>query len=202
MNDADQNRDVTPPVDEVPVDDLDRKLLDVFAGRVVRKDLVKRLKVGFSIPVYVLEYLLGKYCASADPTEIEEGLKLVKSAIAERIVRGDETELIKARLQRSGTLKLIDVVSATFDEKIQGGKFWAYLATCGLNNVHISHELVHANERLLTGGVWANVELLYDDTLTANGAIRPFVLQRFSPIQIASANLDEFIEARRHFSRD
>jgi ATP-dependent Lon protease len=188
--------------EQLVLDDLDRKLAGAFPGRVVRKDLVKRLKVGFSIPVYVLEYLLGKYCASADPTEIEEGLKLVKSAIAERIVRGDETELIKARLQRSGTLKLIDVVSATFDEKIQGGKFWAYLATCGLNNVHISHELVHANERLLTGGVWANVELLYDDTLTANGAIRPFVLQRFSPIQIASANLDEFIEARRQFSRD
>ena len=88
--------------EQLVLDDLDRKLAGAFPGRVVRKDLVKRLKVGFSIPVYVLEYLLGKYCASADPTEIEEGLKLVKSAIAERIVRGDETELIKARLQRSG----------------------------------------------------------------------------------------------------
>jgi ATP-dependent Lon protease len=72
-------------------------------------------------------------------------------------VRGDETELIKARLQRTGSLKLIDMVTATFDEKVQGGKFWARLATCGLDKVHISHELVHANERLLTGGVWANV---------------------------------------------
>jgi ATP-dependent Lon protease len=187
---------------EQSIDELDRKLSVAFAGRVVRKDLVKRLKVGFSIPVYVLEYLLGKYCSTADPAEIEEGLKLVKSAIAERIVRGDENELVKARLQRSGSLKLIDAVTATFDEKVQGGKFWAKLATCGLDKVHISHDLVHANERLLTGGVWANVELVYDDSLTANGAIRPFVLHRFAPIQIANANLGEFIEARGQFTRE
>jgi ATP-dependent Lon protease len=186
---------------ELILDDLDRKMAGAFPGRIVRKDLVKRLKVGFGIPVYVLEYLLGNYCSSTDLQEIEEGLKLVKSAIAERIVRGDETELIKARLQRSGSLKLIDSVTATFDEKVQGGKFWAKLATCGLDKVHVSHELVHAHERLLTGGVWANVELIYDDTLTADGAIRPFVLHRFAPIQIASANLDEFVEARRQFSR-
>jgi ATP-dependent Lon protease len=188
--------------EELVLDDLDRKVARAFAGRIVRKDLVKRLKVGFSIPVYVLEYLLGKYCSSTDPQEIEEGLKLVKSAIAERIVRGDENELVKARLQRSGSLKLIDLVTATFDEKVQGGKFWARLATCGLDKVHVSHELVHKNERLLTGGVWANVELLYDDSLTANGAIRPFVLHRFAPIQIASANLNEFIEARQQFTRE
>ena len=187
---------------DLVLDDLDRKLAGAFAGRVVRKDLVKRLKTGFSIPVYVLEYLLGKYCSSTDPQEIEEGLKLVKSAIAERIVRGDENELVKARLQRSGSLKLIDMVTATFDEKVQGGKFWARLATCGLDKVHVSHDLVHANERLLTGGVWANVELLYDDSLTANGAIRPFVLHRFAPIQVASANLNEFIEGRQQFTRE
>lgn len=188
--------------EELVMDELDRKLSAAFAGRVVRKDLVKRLKVGFSIPVYVLEYLLGKYCSNTDPAEIEEGLKLVKSAIAERIVRGDETELIKARLQRTGSLKLIDMVTATFDEKVQGGKFWARLATCGLDRVHISHDLVHANERLLTGGVWANVEIVYDDTQTDKGAIRPFLLHRFSPIQIASANLEEFIEGRQRFTRE
>src|ERR1039457_7205047 len=98
--------------EELVLDELDRKVAAAFAGRVVRKDLVQRLKVGFSIPVYVLEYLLGKYCSSTDPKEIEEGLKLVKSAIAERIVRGDENELVKARLQRSGSLKLIDLVTA------------------------------------------------------------------------------------------
>src|SRR5262245_20010641 len=110
--------------DELTLDDLDGKLAAAFPGRVVRKDLVKKLKVGFNIPVYVLEYLLGKYCSTTDEAEIAEGLKSVKDAIAERIVKGDQSELVKARLQRTRSLKLIDLVTATFDEKVQGGKFW------------------------------------------------------------------------------
>jgi ATP-dependent Lon protease len=188
--------------ERVVLDELDRKLAAAFPGRIVRKDLVKKLKVGFNVPVYVLEYLLGKYCSTTDPREIEAGLEQVKGAITERIVRADQSELIKARLQRAGSLKLIDLVSATFDEKVQGGKFWARLATCGLDNVHIDHEAVHKHERLLTGGVWANVELIYDDTLGSEGLIRPFVIHRLTPIQIASASPEEFIEGRTQFTRD
>jgi len=187
----------------VVVDALDEKLAEAFPGRVVRKDLVQRVKVGFNIPVYVLEYLLGKYCATTtSEEEIEEGLRKVKDAITERIVRGDESELIKARLQRSGSLKLIDLVTATFDEKVQGGKFWAKLATCGLDKVHIDQNIVYNHERLLTGGVWAKVELVYDDSLGSEGAIRPFVVHRLAPIQIASADFSEYVEGRRHFTRD
>ena len=91
-------------------DTLDMKLLEAFPGRVVLKDLVHKLKVGFNIPVYVLEYLLGKYCSTAEEDEIREGLDLVKQAISERVVRADQGELIKARLQRSGVMKLIDLV--------------------------------------------------------------------------------------------
>jgi ATP-dependent Lon protease len=189
-------------VDEVMLDELDYKLIEAFPGRVVRKDLVKKLKVGFNVPVYVLEYLLGKYCSTTDEAEIQAGLKQVKSAITERIVRGDQSELIKARLQRAGSLKLIDLVSAIFDERVQGGKFWAKLATCSLDKVHIEHETVYQHERLLTGGVWANVELVYDDSLGSDGAIRPFVIHRLAPIQVASANFDEFVEGRRRFTRD
>jgi ATP-dependent Lon protease len=184
------------------LDDLDQKLATSFPGRIVRKDLVKRLKVGFNIPVYVLEYLLGKYCSTTNEEEIRNGLEQVKSAIAERIVRGDESELVKARLQRVGSLKLIDLVTATFDEKVQGGKFWAKLATCGLDKVHIDHEIVYKHERLLTGGVWANIELTYDDSLGNDGAIRPFVLHRLSPIQIASADFGEYLRGRAEFTRD
>lgn len=189
-------------VDTVVLDKLDDKLMEAFPGRVVRKDLVKQLKVGFNVPVYVLEYLLGKYCSTTDEVEIQAGLEQVKSAITERIVRGDQSELIKARLQRAGSLKLIDLATATFDEKVQGGKFWAKLATCGLDKVHIDHDTVFKHERLLTGGVWANIELVYDDSLGSDGAIRPFVIHRLAPIQVASANFDEFVEGRRHFSRD
>lgn len=189
-------------IKESSLDELDKKLVIAFPGRVVRKDLVKKLKVGFNIPVYVLEYLLGKYCSTTNETEIQSGLEQVKTAITERIVRPDETELIKARLQRLGSLKLIDLVTVTFDEKVQGGKFWARLATCGLDRVHIDEDIVHKHERLLTGGVWANIELVYDDTLSSEGLIRPFVIHRLAPIQIASANFEEYVEGRSHFTRD
>ena len=188
--------------EELILDDLDRKLEAAFPGRVVRKDLVKKLKVGFNIPVYVLEYLLGKYCSTTNEAEIAEGLEAVKSAIAERIVKGDQSELIKARLQRTGSLKLIDLVTATFDEKVQGGKFWAKLATCGLDKVHIDHDIVHKHERLLTGGVWSNIELVYDDTLSGDGVIRPFAIHRLAPIQIATADFEEFVRGRSQFTRD
>ena len=189
-------------VQNISLDELDRKLVEAFPGRIVRKDLVKNLKVGFSVPVYVLEYLLGRYCSTTDETEIRAGLEQVKAAIGERIVRGDESELIKARLQKSGSLKLIDLVNVTFDERVQGGKFWAKLATCGLDKAHISPEIVYKNERLLTGGVWANIELVYDDSIGSDGAIRPFVIHRLSPIQIASASFEEFVEGRNRFTRD
>lgn len=187
---------------EFILDELDKKLAEAFPGRIVRKDLVKKLKVGFNVPVYVLEYLLGKYCSTTNEEEIKLGLEQVKSAISERIVKGDQSELIKARLQRSGSLKLIDLVTVIFDEKVQGGKFWAKLATCGLDSIHIDHDIVHKHERLLTGGVWANVELVYDDSLGSDGSIRPFVIKKLSPIQIASATFEEFNQGRSKFTRD
>ena len=183
-------------------DALDQKLMDIFPGRVVRKDIVHKLKVGFSIPVFVLEYLLGKYCSSMDDEEIASGLQRVKEEIADRVVRADHSELIKARLQRTRTIKLIDLAMVTFDEKDQGGKYWAKLATSGLDKVHIDEQLVYKYERVLTGGVWANVELTYDETIIHAGVTRPFVLSRMQPIQIASARLDEFIAARREFKRE
>ncbi|MBI2837079.1 MAG: protease Lon-related BREX system protein BrxL [Acidobacteria bacterium] len=184
------------------MDALDRKLLEAFAGRVVRKDLVKKLKVGFNIPVYVMEYLLGKFCSTSNRDEIDSGLQQVKATISERIVRADQSELIKARLQKHGSMKIIDLCTAIFDEKDQGGKYWARLAASGLDFVHVEPELVHKHERLFTGGIWANIELLYDETMVHRGVTRPFVLQRLAPIQIASAKHDEFVEGRRRFSRD
>jgi ATP-dependent Lon protease len=191
-----------PSEHPVWVDDLDRKLSEQFPGRIVRKDLVQRLKVGFSIPVYVLEYLLGKYCSTTDEGQIEAGLASVKEMIAERIVRSDQGELIKARLQRYRSMKLIDMVNVAFDEKDQGGKYWAKLATCGLDKIHIDERLTHQYERMLTGGVWANVELAYDESITHAGVTRPFVLKRMQPIQIASASLEEYVQARQNFTRE
>lgn len=184
------------------VDSLDQKLISAFPGRVVRKDLVQRLKVGFSIPVYVLEYLLGKYCSTTDETQIDSGVANVKELIKERIVRSDQSELIKARLQQRRSLKLIDMVTVTFDEKDQGGKYWAKFATSGLDKVHIDEQTVHRYERTLTGGVWSNLEIAFDETIVHGGVTRPFVLKRMQPIQIASAEFSEYVSARREFSRD
>ncbi len=184
------------------VDTLDQKLIDAFPGRVVRKNLVQRLKVGFSIPVYVLEYLLGKYCSTTDDSQIDAGLQNVKDMIKERIVRSDQNELIKARLQRNRSLKMIDLITVTFDEKDQGGKYWAKFATSGLDKVHIDERVVHQYERTLTGGVWSNLELAFDESIVHGGVTRPFVLKRMQPIQIASANLDEFCQGRRAFTRE
>jgi ATP-dependent Lon protease len=99
-------------------------------------------------------------------------------------------------------MKIIDLCTVTFDEKDQGGKYWARLASSGLEFVHVEPELVHKHERLFTGGIWANVELSYDETIVHRGVTRPFVLQRLAPIQIASARYDEFVEGRKHFTRD
>jgi len=104
------------------VDVLDQKLFSAFPGRVVRKDLVKRFKVGDNIPVYVLEYLLGKYCSTTNEKEIEEGIQRVKDVISERIVRADRGELIKSNLKKKGVHKLIDLATVVFDEKDEGGK--------------------------------------------------------------------------------
>lgn len=184
------------------VDALDSKVIDAFPGRVVRKDLVQRLKVGFSIPVYVLEYLLGKYCSTTDESQIDSGVANVKEMIKERIVRSDQSELVKARLQRYRSIKMIDMVTVVFDEKDQGGKYWAKFATSGLDKVHIDERTVYQYERTLTGGVWANLELAFDETIVHGGVTRPFVLKRMQPIQIASANLAEYIDARRNFTRE
>ena len=102
---------MTAPAVDSMVDALDVKLAEAFGGRVVRKDLVKKTKVGFNVPVYVLEYLLGRYCSSTDPSIVEEGLEHVKSIIAERFVRADEGELIKSRTRERGSMRLIDKVT-------------------------------------------------------------------------------------------
>ncbi len=182
MSEAETSRDLIPAIEEIPTDESDRKLMGTFAGRVVRKDLVKKLKVGFNVPVYALEYLLGKYCSTTNRAEIEVGLEQVKQIIRERIVRADQGEPIKARLQKHGSMKIIDLCTVTFDEKDQGGRYWARLATSGLDYVHKDPELVHRHEQLFAGGIRAHIELLYDDSIVHRGLTRPFVLQGLAPI--------------------
>jgi ATP-dependent Lon protease len=180
-------------------DALDRLANDAFAGRVVRKDLVRQVKVGANVPVYVLEFLLGKYCASDDDAAVETGLTVVDQILRDNFIRPDESEHAKAELKRRGKHRLIDKVDARLVESED--KYWASLASFGSRFVHIPEEVVYRYDRLLGGGVWCQIDLLYsaDEEETTK---RPFYIQSLKPIQIAAFDLDEYAAAREAFSRD
>lgn len=184
----------------IPVSDaLDRQANDAFPGRVVRKDLVRQVKVGANVPVYVLEFLLGKYCASDDPAAVETGLAVVDQVLRDNFIRPDESEHAKAELKRVGKHRIIDKVDVRLVESED--KYWATLSSFGSKFVHVPEELVYRYDRLLGGGVWCQVELVYaadDDQATK----RPVYIQALKPIQIAAFNLEEYASGRAGFTRD
>src|SRR3954469_22406603 len=182
-----------------PMDGLDRLANDAFAGRVVRKDLVRQVKVGANVPVYVLEFLLGKYCASDDPAAIATGLQVVNQTLQENFIRPDESEQAKAKLKQKGQHRLIDKVDVRL--VASEDKFWAHLSSFGDKYVHISEDLVYKYERLLGGGVWCQLDLVYnaDDDEPQK---RPFYIKALRPIQVAAFDMDEYVAARETFSRD
>lgn len=183
------------------MDALDRKAIELFPGRVVRKGLVNSLKGQMNVPAYVLEYLLGKYCASDDEQVVSAGLQEVKRILTEHYVRPDQAELFKAKVREQGSHRVIDKVKVRLVETED--KYWASLTNLQIDKVHISEDLVLRYERLLGGGVWAVVDLVYDPSLFHKGEMRPFAIQEIRPIQLASSNLlSEFKEKRSAFSRD
>src|ERR1044071_2711887 len=129
-------------------DALDLKAAEAFAGKVVRKDLVRKIKVGANVPVFVLEYLLGKYCATDDPTAVEAGLRVVNSTLADNFVRPDEATKAPSRVKERGHYTFIDKVKVRLDET----KYWAELVNFGHRYVQIPDQIVHKYERLLEGG--------------------------------------------------
>ncbi len=170
-----------------------------FPGRVVRKDLVRQVKVGASVPVYVLEFLLGRYCASSDPFEIEAGLAVVNQTLSDNFIRPDESEKAKAELKKKGKHRLIDKVDVRFVEGDK--KFWATLHNFGSKFVNIPEEIVYRYERLLGGGAWCQLDLVYND-LEDTAQKTPFYISALKPIQVAAFELDAYLEGRRQFSRD
>jgi ATP-dependent Lon protease len=183
----------------VAMDELDRRSNANFAGRVVRKDLVRQVKGGTNVPNYVLEFLLGKFAASDDPAAIATGLEVVRKTLTENFIRPDESEKAKAELKRRGQLRLIDKVDVRL--VASEDKYWAHLSNFGEKFIHIPEDLVYKYDRMLGGGVWSQLDLVYnaqDDETTK----RPFFIKGLKPIQVAAFSMDEFIEARRAFSRD
>jgi ATP-dependent Lon protease len=151
---------MTSTSDSIPFDtSLDDLLNERFAGRVVRKDLTKLVKEGANVPVYVLEYLLGNYCASNDSAVIEDGLKTVKQILAENYVRPDEAEKVKSTIRERGSLKIIDKVTVTLNEKRD--VYEALLSNLGTKGVEIPTGTVKKYEKLLAGGIWSIITMQY-----------------------------------------
>lgn len=179
--------------------DLDKKANKVFGGRVVRKDLVRKVKVGANVPVYVLEYLLGKYCATDDEKAMEVGLGLVKQTLAENYVRPDEGQKAQSRVEREGRHAFIDKVKVRFLPSED--KYWAELVNFGYKYVHIPITFIRKYERLLEIGVWAQVEVSYRrDLEEERKKHHPFFIEELKPIQIASFDRQEYGEGRKAFT--
>lgn len=175
---------------------LDDLLNRHFAGRVVRKDLTKLVKEGANVPVYVLEYLLGTYCATNDEEVIQEGLKTVKHILAENYVRPDEAEKVKSIIRERGSLKIIDKVTVSLNERRD--VYEALLSNLGVKGVEVSSTTVKQYEKLLVGGIWTIITLEYFYEEGQRGS--PFIIRDLKPIQMPNMDLEELFEGRRAFT--
>ena len=178
--------------------DLDSLLNRHFKGKVVRKDLTKQLKEGANVPVYVLEYLLGMYCASDDDDVVRQGLENVKKILAENYVRPDEAEKVKSLIRERGSFKVIDKVGVKLNQKKD--IYEAQLSNLGIKDAVIPSNIVKQNEKLLTGGIWCIVTLNY--FYEEGQKISPFSVANLKPIQMPSMDMDELFAARGHFNTD
>jgi len=165
---------------------LDDLLNRHFAGRVVRKDLTKLVKEGANVPVYVLEYLLGTYCATSDEAVIQEGLKTVKRILAENYVRPDEAEKVKSIIRERGSLKIIDKVTVSLNERRD--VYEALLSNLGVKGVEVSSTTVKQYEKLLVGGIWTIMTLEYFYEEGQRGS--PFIIRDLKPIQMPNMDLE------------
>jgi ATP-dependent Lon protease len=183
----------------VELDYLDNLAATHLDGFLVRKDLVRTFSRQFPVPTYVVEFLLGRYCASIDPEEINEGLEIVQRQLKSKTVRAGEEELFKARAREKGEVKIIDLISARLDAKTDS--YLATLPSLGLRDVRISPSLVNQHERMLTGGFYAEINLTYDASIAQEKNGRPFGIENLREIQLSKRDVLEVLtKARGNFS--
>lgn len=182
------------------MDELSRKLNQYFPGRVVRKDLTKKIKEGANVPTYVLEYLLGMYCATDDEDSINDGVEQVKKILADNFVRPDEAEKVKSKIKEFGQYTVIDMVTAKLNEKKDC--YEAEFSNLGLKNVGISPTYIKQYDKLLAGGIWCILKMkyYYDEELI--GISSPFIIDSITPIQMPHLELNEILEGRKNFTKD
>ena len=183
----------------VMTDHLDKLASTVFDGYLVRKDLVRKYSRQYPVPTYVVEFLLGRYCATTDEEEIAEGLRIVEKQLKDRTVRTGEEELFKSRAKEQGSVKLIDIIRAKLDPK--NDCYVAELPSLALKDVRIDDQLVRDNERMLTDGFYAEVTLTYDGIIAQQQGGRPFKIDSLRPIQMSKADvLDVLAKGRSSFN--
>ncbi|MEC1748062.1 protease Lon-related BREX system protein BrxL [Schinkia azotoformans] len=186
-------------VEESMTLDLDKKLNSVFAGRVVRKDLTKLIKEGANVPIYVLEYLLGMYCATDDEQSILEGVERVKKILSDNFVRPDEAEKIKSRIRELGQYSIIDKVTVALNPKID--TYEAEFLNLGLKGVPVPANYVKEFDKLLVGGIWCMIKLdyFYDEEVRN---MSPFTVNNLKPIQMPNMDINEVFEGRKQFTKE
>lgn len=181
------------------MDELNVKLNKYFPGKVVRKDLTKKIKEGANVPVYVLEYLLGMYCATNDERAINDGVENVKRILADNFVRPDEAEKIKAKIKEKGIYTIIDKISVRLNERLD--IYQAEFSNLGIKDALIGEEYIKKYEKLLVGGIWCIVKVSYsyDDQDRHKS---PFIISSLDPIQLPNMDLKNLFEERKHFNKD
>lgn len=180
------------------MDYLNQKIIDQFSGLVVRKDLVKEVKGNAIVPTYVLEFLLGSYCATADEASIKSGIETVKDILRNHFVHRNEANLIKSTIRERGRHKVIDNVSVSLNEKRD--LYEASFSNLGLKEVLIDVDTVKKHPKLLVNGVWCIADIAYD--YSEDQRMVPWILERLDPIQMSSVDFDEYISHRKAFSLD
>ena len=176
------------------------KLRDNFDGRIVRKDLTKKIKEGANVPVYVLEFLLGQYCSSDDDAIIESGVQQVKRILADNFVRPDESQKILSQLRKRGSHTVIDMITVQLD--IQKNRYFAEFSNLGLQKVPIEDEYPEKFDRLLCGGIWCIVQLDYEFVEEEKKNGYPIQIRKLTPIQMPHIDIDDLKRGRKAFTKD
>ena len=176
------------------------KLREHFDGRIVRKDLTKKIKEGANVPVYVLEFLLGQYCSSDDDTIIESGVQQVKRILADNFVRPDESQKILSQLRKRGSHTVIDMITVQLD--IQKNRYFAEFSNLGLQKVPIEDEYPEKFDRLLCGGIWCIVQLDYEFVEEEKKNGYPIQIRKLTPIQMPHIDIDDLKSGRKAFTKD
>ena len=181
------------------MDNLDKQVFELLSGRVVPKGATKKIKNSVNVPTYVLEYLLGTYCTSDDPAEIEAGIEQVKRILSDNYVRPDEAEQIKAKIKENGNYTIIDKISVKLNEHID--EYEAEFMFLGIKGVHVDSKYIREFEKLLAGGIWCIIDLsyFYDEDEKKQS---PFVINDITPIQMPNLDKNEIISIREKFTKE